>query len=101
MERIAFLRDVYKAVPPELTTKLYVYNWSRNEIEKKAGATRSFRISELEAMDRAVDVMNLFPFGTSFSPGLLDHSIDKHAADSDNTRSTGPRYQSVYRLPHE
>lgn len=79
MNRLAFLKTLYNAVPPEM----YTYIWQRNEIEKKAGATRSFRISELEAMDRAVDVMNLFPFGTSFSPGLLDHSIDKHAADSD------------------
>ena len=83
MERIAFLRDVYKAVPPELTTKLYVYNWSRNEIEKKAGATRSFRISDLELMDKAVESMNYYPYGVSFSPGMLERPIEKHAADND------------------
>lgn len=74
-----FLKAIFHAADKNL----FSYLWQRNEIEKKAARTRSFKIEYLDVMAREVSIFNGFPYGVSFSMGLLDKPKNKHAADKD------------------
>ena len=70
-----FLNRIFHATDKNL----FSYLWQRNEAEKTAGKTRAFPISDLSLMSKAVANLNQFPFGVSFSMGLSDKPVTKHA----------------------